>query len=222
MHGRIGTIHCLLPITRDGRMRAAAVIAPICLQDPRFAPVQALLAAAPADAPARRNFANSLVSCFSTWHAVPHAATKSRILGSCVKECVPNRSALQLDGIAAADEQEDSTSVFGLAGLLLERALEEGRLAPAALAPPALAPAALAPPALAPAPVSVTRASPAQTSGAAAAPGSVQLAKPAKQAAAVSKYDGLRLMLRHAAVEQVSAGTGPHPVLFVVFVVCVA
>lgn len=32
------------------------------LQDPRFAPVQALLAAAPADAPARRNFGRSLVS----------------------------------------------------------------------------------------------------------------------------------------------------------------
>ena len=116
-------------------------------------------------------------------------------LGQLRQEVHSNRSALQLDGIAAADEQEDSTSVFGLAGLLLERALEEGRLAPAALAPPALAPA----------PVHVSSTSPAQTSDMAAAPDSRQLAKPARQAAAVSKYDGLRLMLRHAAVEQVSA-----------------
>ncbi|PRW59896.1 tubulin nucleotide-binding domain [Chlorella sorokiniana] len=126
-------------------------------QDVRFVPVQALLAAAPADAPARHNFARSL-----------------------------------LDGIAAADEQDDASSVFGLAGLLLERALEDGSLAPAALAPAAAAPA----------PAAVRSASPAVTSSSAAAAGSLQPVKPVEEAAAVGKYDGLRLMLRQATVEQ--------------------
>ena len=84
--------------------------------------------------------------------------------------------------------------MFGLAALLLERALEDGSLSPAALAPASPAPA----------PVSVWSTSPTVASSAAAATGSTQLAKPAQQqAAAVGKYDGLRLMLRQATVEQV-------------------
>ena len=76
--------------------------------------------------------------------------------------------------------------MFGLAGLLLERALEDGSLAPAALAP------AAAPSVPAGSAISMPAASAGQ-----------QLAKPARQATAVSKYDGLRQMLRQAAVEQV-------------------
>ena len=78
-------------------------------------------------------------------------------------------------------------SMFGLAGELLEQALEIGRLAPAALAPlPASSPRP-ASGSIAPAAVSTSQ----------------QLPSAVRKAATISKYDGLRLLLRQATVEQV-------------------
>lgn len=179
------------------------------LQDPRFSPVQALLAAAPADAPARRNFACSLVSrvaaCGSQsrrLHLASCCSVVSQELTHQGKARIVTHCASQLDGIAAAGEDGDSGSVFGLAGLLLDQALEDGSLAAAARAPAAAAPV----------PINGVASAPAATEP-------QQPAKPVRQAAAVSKYDGLRQMLRLADVDQVgrlafcSCLPGPAPLV---------